>query len=199
MKKLSVKTLDQAALATAAQDLARLTLASGQPDLVIGIRTGGFLVAELAMPALPKSALLLPITCRRPSTAHKEKSGALKQILKRLPRQLNNVLRILEHLWLNERRAPQPKRDFIPDAAELTAIQNLLPSLGSTPHLLLIDDAIDSGATMLAVAELLQTILPTGGRLTTASLTLTTSHPLILPDYRLYSHVLCRFPWSFDF
>ena len=61
---------------------------------------------------------------------------------------------------------------------------------------LIVDDAVDSGATMLAVAEALREANPEA-EIRTAAITVTTPKPLITPDYSMYKDLI-RFPWSMD-
>lgn len=64
--------------------------------------------------------------------------------------------------------------------------------------MLLVDDAVDSGTTMLRVAEALRCGNPEI-ELRTAVITVTTAAPLLRPDYTIYDdRTLIRFPWSMD-
>lgn len=165
-----------------------------QPALVVGVRTGGHVVAEL----MPRNADtgLLPITLRRASTAKKERSAVLRGVLARLPYSIGNLLRIAEHFVLNRLRSPRVvPRQF--DPSEVTAIVEFLRGR-ERPYVLVVDDAVDSGVTLAAVVAELRGACPAAS-IKTAAITVTTSAPLIEPDFRLYTHVLCRFPWSFDF
>ncbi len=189
--KFTVRTLDKAGFQQAASDLARQV--QGQPQLVIGIRSGGYALAQAMLPGLP-GAQLLPITCRRPSTEAKQASP-LKAWLRKLPRVLNDALRLVEHMILTQWRTPRPGH-FIPDADELSAIEAALQQQGIT-RILVVDDAVDSGATLQAVLELLKRLAPTAA-ITSAVITVTTDAPLVQPDVMLYRYTLCRFPWSLD-
>lgn len=188
-----VRTLDATALRQDA--LALATQAEGfAPQMLIGIRSGGYVVAEIMAARFP-DARLLPITNRRPGTTAKQSSG-MKTLLKRLPYAINDRLRIAEHLYLTQLRAPKP-RSFTPDTAELAAIGHALREQPEA-RILLIDDAVDSGATLLGVRDSIQALASTA-IVRSAALTVTTHAPLIQPDFFLHRYVLCRFPWSFDF
>ncbi len=199
MGKFSVKTLDQNGLQKAAQDLFTLASKDGTPDIVVGIRTGGYLVAECLKDTLPTGTAFMPITCRRPSTEKKSKSSVIKTTLKKLPYFVTNRLRIAEHIYLTEIKEQKPRTDFIPDEAEISALKEVISAKGENVKILLIDDSIDSGATMQALYNIFKDLAGPSAEIKCAAVTLTTEKPLIQPDYKLHHYVLCRFPWSFDF
>ena len=95
-------------------------------------------------------------------------------------------------------RPPKP-RHFTPEAAELAAIAAQVQALGRPPRILIIDDAVDSGATLAATIDHIQAIAGPDAVLRTAAITVTTAAPSIEPNFMLYRYVLCRFPWSLDF
>ncbi len=199
MIKFSVQTLDQDALKTAAQDLFALAVKDGTPDICIGIRTGGYIVAQCLQDTLPENTTFLPLTCRRPGTAKKSKSSMIKTVLKTLPYFISNRLRIAEHIYLTQRKEPRPRTDFIPDKKEITDLKAALADKPDDVRILLIDDSVDSGATMLALMDIVQNLAGEKAIVKSSAITLTTENPLVQPDYKLYQNVLCRFPWSFDF
>ena len=190
--KFHVRTLDDAGLSDAARAVAMMAQLF-QPTLLIGIRSGGYVVAQRAAPHLPP-ATLLPITRQRPSSKHKQVS-LVKRIVGKLPRFIADQLRIAEHMLLTQFRPPKPA-DFTPDAAELAAI---VRALGQNPkaNILIMDDSVDSGATLAAVADMIRKIAP-HAPIKTAAITVTTDAPLVTPDFFLYRYALCRFPWSLD-
>ena len=69
-------------------------LSYDQPDLVIGIATGGAILADSMKSLL--DAKFIEIKSQRSST-QKKKNFRAKVILKWLPRFINNYLRIIEH------------------------------------------------------------------------------------------------------
>jgi hypoxanthine phosphoribosyltransferase len=194
--RFRVETLDKNQLSGASAKLAA-SIGSFRPDLIIGIRSGGYVVAERMAAHFPETALL-PITCRRPSTKKKQKSSLLKNLLRRLPESINSRLRILEHIVLTQLRAPK-QSVFTPDAEELRVIENHLLSAGGNPNILIVDDSVDSGATLAAVVDMVKTIAGPGAAIKTAVITVTTAAPFVEPNFMLYRYVLCRFPWSLDF
>lgn len=64
---------------------------------------------------------------------------------------------------------------------------------------LLVDDAIDTGTTLLAVSRALSAAFPEAQQKVVV-ITLTTDNPLRHPDYAVYTdQTLVRFPWSPDY
>jgi len=157
---------------------------------------GGYIVAQKIAEVAPPESVLVPITCRRPTTTLKKSFSVLTRILRALPRPLNDLLRIIEHICLTQIRAPRPLENFVPDAAELAAAKN---SLRDRKKILFVDDSVDSGATLAAVMDIMKEITELDAVVKVAAITTTTGRPLIEPDYSLYRYVLCRCPWSLDF
>lgn len=67
-----------------------------------------------------------------------------------------------------------------------------------TGTLLVVDDAADTGSTLLKATDTLHASLP-GWNVVTAVITQTTDSPVAIPDFTLYKNTLIRFPWSADF
>lgn len=150
------------------------------PDAVVGIESGGRFVAERIFTHIPH----LYVTMRRPTTSGKR--GVVSRILPRLPRRLNNFLRLAESGILSIRK---------PQHVEF---RGPIPELPDTCHkVLVVDDAVDSGATLSAVCEALKRVYP-GLTVNSATIVVTTSRPTIQPDVTLFRNVLIRFPWSAD-
>ena len=191
---LATRTLDQAAFDAACAELMRMSERDYAPALLVGVRTGGLVVAETM--ARGTSLPVLPLTCRRPTTAFKSRVPGLKPILATLPEPLLNALRRAEHrLVSSHRRGVQPTQI---DLNEAIAIGNWLRILGCGARVLVVDDAVDSGITLATVLQTLRGVCPPAVELRTAVITLTTQEPAVIPDYALCRGVLCRFPWSFD-
>jgi uncharacterized protein len=196
-RKFRVISLDAAGLKQAAGELARQAH-EFQPDVIVGIRSGGYRVAAHMAESLQQVALL-PITCRRPSTQKKESLLLLRKLLQKLPYAVTDRLRVAEHIVLTQLRAPKPvTAGFVPDAQELTALKQWLGSKDGAARILIVDDAVDSGATLAAVHRLVQSVAYPGSTVKMAAITVTTQYPLIQPDFVLYRYALCRFPWSLD-
>ncbi len=194
---LSVRTFNERALNEAAIALNNQIFPNFLPEIIIGIRTGGFTVAELMTKAAMHKPLLLAISRQRASTQAKNKVKGLKSFLRFLPYFITNFLRIAEHKRLCARLADE-NQSFSPNIDELAALRGVLRTRENC-KILIVDDAIDSGATMKAVYDVVRAEANSACNIKTAAITVTTDFPLIQPNYTLFSHVLCRFPWSFDF
>lgn len=175
-----------------------LVRADFQPDALIGIRSGGLHVADAMARSLRTQLPVLSITCRRASTAHKQRSSTLKSLVTSLPRPIVDKLRVWEHAMLTRRSRPVADHPYHFDPAELATLDDWLAQAGDRPSLLVVDDAIDTGATLSHVMDMLQRHAPQQARIKSAVITVTTRQPLIQPWYSLYDRQLCRFPWSLD-
>ena len=168
------------------------------PDVLIGIRTGGMHVADAMARALRTTPRVLPITCRRPSTKRKPTANFAKSLVATLPRPLLDSLRVVEHALLTRSRPAAPTEPYRFDAAELAGLDSWAASAGRAPFLLVVDDAVDTGATLAKVLETLRNRMPPAAIVRSAVITVTTEQPLAFPDYHLLRRQLCRFPWSLD-
>jgi hypoxanthine phosphoribosyltransferase len=181
----------------ACADLMRLVEADYAPTLIIGIRTGGLVVAQAMADATSPRLPVLPLTCRRVTTAAKSRLPLLRTLLGILPRPVVNQLRRLEHRIVTAGRAQHGRRQEV-DHAEVTAIADHLAAVPSPPRILIADDAVDSGVTLATVLRLVDDVCPAGGEIRSAAITQTLESPTVRPDYLLFRGTLCRFPWSFD-
>jgi hypothetical protein len=77
----------------ACADLMRLVEVDYAPTLIIGIRTGGLVVAQAMADAASPRLPVLPLTCRRVTTAAKSRLPLLRTLLGILPRPVVNQLR----------------------------------------------------------------------------------------------------------
>lgn len=190
-----LKTLHQPAFDMACAKLMRLVAADFAPIMVVGIRTGGLTVAR----AMARATVLpvFPITCQRATTTAKSRLPWLRPLLAALPRPLLDLLRRLEHRLLIARRTRKPPAQSV-DREEAAAIAATLATCPAAPRVLVADDAVDSGITLMTVVRLLREICPPGTEIRSAAITQTFEHPAVRPDYVLYRGLLCRFPWSFD-
>lgn len=192
-----VLTLRQAEFDAVCADLMRLVEADYSPTLLVGIRTGGLLVAESMMRAASSPLAMEAITCRRAATGTKSRVPLLHTVLATLPRPAVDLLRRVEHRMLTERRGRNAALPHI-DAAELDVIGRWLAACQGPQRILVADDAVDSGVTLETVLRHLHGICPVDTELRSAAITQTLEQPLIRPDYVLFHGILCRFPWSFD-
>ena len=135
------------------------------------------------------------VTLQRPSTG--KKTGLVARILKSMPLPLLDAMRMAEARWLSLRgrhRRPGP----LPDVPLPPSLRDMLERVPS-PAILLIDDAIDSGRTILAVKASLLKANPRTV-VSTAVMTVTTADPEADADCCIYHNkTLIRFPWSNDY
>lgn len=193
-----VVSFDRDSFDEACAALMRLVVQDGCPDALIGIRTGGLHVAESMAKAAGYTVPVLSLTCRRPSTQYKTGVAALKKLVTRLPRPVVDRLRVMEHALLTRKPQPVQPGDFTFDSEELARLDDWLERAGDRPSLVVVDDAIDTGATLSRVLDAVAYHAPPTARIRSAVITVTTSRPWALPRYTLYRQQLCRFPWSLD-
>lgn len=187
---MRVLTLSPQLLSEAACQLSQRVRSAGcSPALIVGIRSGGAEVSRLMRPYFP-DAQYAEVRLSRPSTRQKE-SGFAQRLLRRLPLWLCDVLRIVESR-LGEWRS----RGQLPERVGEVHLEAEVPAGGT---ILLIDDAIDTGATVHALRQHLALCYPSS-EVRVAVITVTTAHPVYDADYCLYhDRTLCRFPWSNDY
>ncbi|EAQ06425.1 phosphoribosyltransferase family protein [Yoonia vestfoldensis] len=192
-----ILTLDQDALQSDMERLLGLVKDAGErPDLLVGVATGGELCGRLISEHFP--AGLISVVMRRPSTSYK-KTTLIKIVLSSLPYAITNLFRGVEDALLERYTKKVPisvptdelRRDIavVAAAVERQGLQSVL----------VVDDAIDSGATLACIVAELKAALPSNVRIITAVLTQTRPTPAISADFRLYDCVMLRFPWSLDF
>lgn len=193
----AVLSFDNESFETACGLLMRRVLGDGRPDLIVGIPTGGLFVAEAMNHAAGGAIPIRTLTCRRPSTRFKYAAAIIRGLLSRLPRAIVDRLRLIEHRLLTRapRRPAAASRQF--DERELAAFEDWIAHAGDTPSILVVDDAVDSGVTLLEVLGTVRKRAPTA-RVRSAVITVTSDTPLVYPDFALYDGQLCRFPWSVD-
>jgi hypoxanthine phosphoribosyltransferase len=190
-------TLPQPAFDVACTNLMRLVEADFAPTIVVGIRAGGLTVARAMVRTSTTDLPVLPITCRRAATTAKLRLPWLRALLAALPQPMVDLLRRLEYRLLITRRTRTPPAQSI-DREETATIAATLAACSAAPRVLVADDAVDSGITLMTVLRLLTEICPSGAEIRCAAITQTFEHPAVRPDYVLYHGVLCRFPWSLD-
>ena len=163
-------------------------LSYDQPDLVIGIATGGAILADSMKSLL--DAKFIEIKSQRSST-QKKKNFRAKVILKWLPRFINNYLRIIEHYYRQWSARPElVKQSVIAEKIDISSIVR-------AKNILIVDDAVDSGLTMYSVIDYVKN-LNAAAKIITATVTVTWRDPRVMPDVSLYKDTLIRFHWSED-
>lgn len=223
---MQVITLTPSLLAKACSQLSHRVKAEGCcPSVLIGIQQGGAEVAKLMKEDFP-DAEYCEVRLSRPDTPQKSQ-GWKHRLLYYMPIWLCNFLRAVEsrvNEWQSKGKEPvrigeirlpddiasilnlsNPSNSSLPsDATNGSNLSN--PSTPSTPSnlsnpplVLLIDDAIDTGATIHQARQQLLRQFP-DITLRVAVITVTTRHPICDADFCLYhNRTLCRFPWSNDY
>ncbi|MBR5068560.1 MAG: hypothetical protein IKX25_04095 [Bacteroidales bacterium] len=200
---MHVVTLTPTLLAKACSQLSQRVKAGGfAPLLIIGIQHGGAEVAKLMKEDFLEAAYC-EVRLSRPDTPQKSQ-GWKHRLLHNMHIWLCNVLRIVEsrvNEWRSKGNEPVRIGEIrLPEdiAALLSTPSN--PSNPSTPpSVLLVDDAIDTGATIHQARQQLLEQFP-DIILRVAVITVTTPHPICDADFFLYhNRTLCRFPWSNDY
>lgn len=196
---MQVLTFDDTRLDSACKRLALMVMADGKPyyDAIVAVRRGGAFVCDSFCRYFPHERYgnRFDITLQRPST--KKKGKFFRRLLQSLPYPVLDALRIFESYLLRfqSRKGnakPIPNVE-IPDEMEVLLHSDAFPSL------LVIDDAIDSGETLLALVDKIKG-LNHDATIDIAVLTVTTTSPRINAAFSLYhDKTLIRFPWSDDF
>lgn len=182
---MRIKTLDNASFKDTVAALEGLCREKTSPDLVVGIANGGVEVARMMFADLPHAAVL----CRRAGTSGKEKSPLIRFLLRHLPLSLLDLARIAEAKLPKTTGATRRCVHISDDDKGLIARAKCI---------LIVDDAVDSGATLQAVYEAIRGVNP-GASLASAAITVTTSRPVARPDFHIFDDgTLIRFPWSLD-
>lgn len=195
---MKVMTLDRDALAQASKKLIDQVLASSfRPTHLIAIADGGVPVAREMASHVALEASLMVIPARRPSSDRKRSLRATT-LLHRLPYFVTDRLRVFEAQLLDRMRKPAMPDLLAPLPSNVSEILSNIRS-ATQVRLLVVDDAVDSGRTLWRIVNALRCVQEAGGEIRTAAITVTRSHALIRPDFHVYSGVLCRFPWSYDF
>ncbi len=193
-----VVTISEHDLPSVAQMLLDRMAANGfVPDAVVGIATGGALVVG----SLPADSGVTKFTCtfQRPSTVTKQRVRVGRRVLKKMPYRFTNVLRLIEDR-VGERSTPtvplpspglEEALDIIGEAARKRGLRRIA----------VIDDAVDSGATLACVMTALRQRLSAEVTVRSGAITRTRSpaKTIVQPDYVLYENTLCRFHWSYDY
>lgn len=167
------------------------------PDVVVGIATGGSDIAEAIADELGGRRLVV-VRSQRPGTLLKQGRHAAR-VLAALPERLANLARWVEveyreaRYYLDERtRGPEPApTDRIRDP------EDLADAVALAGRVLVVDDTLDSGQTIRGVVETVRAANPTA-EVRTAVIATTWRRPPMTPDYVLQPRLLLRLPSSFD-
>lgn len=193
---MKVMTLIGGDFKGACRELAERVGAGFDPDVVVGILNGGAYVGRQMLGVLtPKDdRAYAEVRLQRSSTESKD-NPIVSFLLRHLPLPVLDMLRKAEAVVLEHRLGKNPPRregsiEFVDEISDVLA--------QGGKNVLIVDDAIDSGATIALVKEYISEKFP-GNDVRTAVITVTTRHPIADADYWLYhDRVLIRFPWSKD-
>jgi hypoxanthine phosphoribosyltransferase len=197
-ERQSVISLDREAFDEVCAGLMRQASRERPPDALIAIPTGGWFVAQSMAKAAGGDIPILSLTCRRPSSKLKPGGSVVRKMVGGLPRPIVDRLRVAEHALLTRRPASAPKEPYQFVEQELEIVERWMATAPDRPSLLIVDDAIDSGATLLQVIDAVRRYAPPDAVLRSAVITVTTDWPLVRPDHHMFHRQLCRFPWSMD-
>jgi len=192
-----VYTLTAEELTTASYKLADIVLQDGfEADLVIGVKRGGAIVAKHLFTKLSvkKEMQYTEVSFSRLTTESK-KSWRVSKVLTKLPYFLLNILRNIE-VYLLELFKP---KHYFSDREHLIVLDATLRDiLSKSKKILIVDDAVDSGKTLLAIKSVL---LRENEALEIRSAVLTSTHKksYLTVEYKLYENVLLRCPWAEDY
>ena len=191
-RKQAVRTLTASELDDEAARLYELVLCEGPPPShIVGIARAGVHVAAAMMKAAEPHVVRLEITARRATTGLKERLP-IRGFAQRLPISVSDRLRRLENRLITRHLSPERAVSMPPnDARELVCAAD-------SPTILLVDDCVDTGASLLAAFNYLESLAGPQASLTTAALTVSIENPLMRPRWNLYENMQFRGPWSYD-
>lgn len=189
------RDVDQALFEQLCRDLAERTR-DFDADAVVGIATGGEVVARAMQPFLTVGTDMAYIRLQRAGTSMKS-VVRLDVLLRPLPRRLLDVMRWIEVEYREMAfRVSRASRAPVPEPVDPVALEALEP-LRSALRILVVDDTVDSGRTLRRALSLVNAVAP-DAEVRTAVLTSTWRRPPVAPDYCLFTRTLLRMPWSFD-
>ena len=194
---MHVVTLNKSEFEKSCSSLAVKIAENNNLIALIGVRTGGATVAKLVFNQLGKqneSLRYYEVGASRYATVAKNSYG-IKKLFMYVPGFFLDWLRIIEYYIVSIRMRFFYKVDR---SIQLdNGLEDYLADLDDG-RLFVIDDAIDSGATVKNLLDKLHLINPLL-EYKVAVLVVTQNMPLITPDVSLYKNVLLRFPWSSDY
>lgn len=165
-----------------------------EPDLVVGIATGGAIVVEKMKFDADKKIVI--IKRQRPFTKTKKKIK-LEVWLPLIPRWVNNIIRVLE-LKFNEYRFNKNRANANNKKSELLILEGSVEDISAANKILLVDDSVDSGGTFKECIDFINQHVKPGAELRTSSINVTFDNPLVQPTYTLYQKIIVRYPWASD-
>jgi hypothetical protein len=127
----------------------------------------------------------ISVSCRRPSS-HSGMKRALVTLARRLPEPFRNFFRRIEHRFL---------MSFEPAVREVGLKDDDMARIRRFNKAVILDDAVDTGATMKSVIDALRNA-GYRGRIITIVYAWTNAKSLVQPDFWYKESVLVKFPWS---
>jgi len=189
---MNVVTLDSVSLEQKTIELWEDVIKKYVPEYVIAIERGGGVLVDVLLDAgLIDSACVIRLKSQRKLTQSKDKF--FTSCIKILPDRLNVLLRQLESLFKESmqifRRNNNPKY--------VSLLSNIDLKVLDDKNILIIDDAIDSGETILSCIQFLEQKCEPA-ELKIACITVTFTKPIIQPHFTLFNRTIVRFPWAPD-
>jgi len=164
-----------------------------KPDVVIGIKDGGLHVQRVIEASeIFEDTTFVSLQIDKPDNKKSTKQK-LAPLLKRLPKFIVNKLRVLEMKKRGKTIKGIESEQLYSKTITLEALNIENPN-----HILIVDDALDSGKTMTIAHTNIAKRFP-DAQIKTAVITWTLEQAIFQPDYFKFKNVLCRFPWSFDY
>jgi adenine/guanine phosphoribosyltransferase-like PRPP-binding protein len=170
----------------------RLVASESKPQLIVGVETGG---ARVAAVMGRESGLPVVTVTRQRSLTRAKQTVAVRYALKWLPRHLLDRFRLMEsrlrEARFNRSGGVLGSRRVVMAAGALNALST------GAQDVLVVDDAVDSGATL---ADVVARIRAVNDDLTirTAVLCNTFRSPGFEADTVLYRGAIVRGPWATD-
>jgi hypoxanthine phosphoribosyltransferase len=151
------------------------------PQKIVFIEKGGVIPAYIFENFC--SGELVPITAKRPKSRRKKISS---RILPFIPIRARYLLRKIElHIYLGKN-----------DQREVTV--NPKYEFKARENILIVDDSLDSGSTLLSVKNRLLQFGCSPERIKVLVINTTIKNRKIEPDFVFYNEKICIYPWSRD-
>lgn len=157
--------------------------------LIVSIANGGNYIASYVANKLHSE--YIKVLCQRNGT-HFKKIHSINYFIRKLPVSILNILRILESIYLQLNLKRRRNQNIALSHADTNKLLNT-----NIHNVLIVDDSVDSGNSMLDVLNYIKKTRSDVSVLTYAFL-LAYKKRLITPDYYSFENKLYRFPWSLD-
>ncbi len=186
-----VETLDVETLDRECARLYQSVVAGGiVPTHIIGIASAGnFVAGAMALQSGP-DVVIMSITARRSTSKWKRR---IAPALRLVPVKISTPLRRLENRLIT--RHLSTRREVLFDGEQEASLK---ASREIPLSLLVVDDCVDTGGSLLAVVEYLRRIVGSEVSIQTAALAMSIETPLMQPDFCHHENSQFRGPWSLD-